>query len=218
MTRYISLGSTCGVSYQLQKLKMRGEAMPFDWIKTVELSSIINVLESGFLKFLNFDSLKFHNESIKHPVLSTDDFKENTDNTKSYIYKNNLGMIFYHDFNAEIKSDNDENYIMFRDKYVRRFDRLSNYFSSGEKLVFIRDEHKPHRFNTELVKKLYDLLSSKMENGTTFKLIIIINNPKNKKYEWIKEAEQLGIKIVNDTKKLIGWKRDDLDWISILDV
>ncbi|AGF85338.1 papain-like cysteine peptidase [Moumouvirus goulette] len=218
MTRYISLGSTCGVAYQLQQLKLRGEAMPFDWIKTCNLSSIIEVFGLGFSKFVEFDSLQFHSESIKHPVLVTDDFEETLDNKKSFVYKNSLNMIFYHDFNSKFSSCNDENYTTFYNKYERRFNRLNDAFVSGKKLVFIRDEHKPHTINIDLIKKLIEILNDKMQNGTIFKLIIIINNPKNKKYEWIEEAEKLGIKIINDDKKLIGWKRDNLDWMSIIDV
>nr|AEX62798.1 putative papain-like cysteine peptidase [Moumouvirus Monve] len=218
MTRYISLGSTCGVAYQLQQLKLRGEAMPFDWIKVCYLSSIIEVLELGFDKFIEYNSLKLYSESMKHPVLATDNFEENIISAKSYVYKNDLNMIFYHDFNTVIKSIDDENYVMFYNKYMRRFNRLNDSFMSGKELIFIRDEHKPHTININLIKKLLEILNKKMEKGTTFKLILIINNPKNKKHEWIEEAKQLGVKIINDNEKLIGWKRDNLNWMSIIDV
>ena len=43
MTEIISLGSNCSVTYQLNKLGLRMQAYPFDWVK-ISLNQLNNIL------------------------------------------------------------------------------------------------------------------------------------------------------------------------------
>ncbi|BCS83149.1 papain-like cysteine peptidase [Cotonvirus japonicus] len=214
--RYISLGSTCGVAYQLQSLGLKQESLPFDWIKSQDLESIYSAIVNGFNIFGDFNNLTLHTTSSKHPILETDDWINNLNTNKSFVYKNSINMMFYHDFNTEIKSSTDQTYQEFREKYMRRFNRFYDLFSSGNELIFIRDEHKPNKLSPELIVMLVELLKSILTNGTTMNFILVVNNPRNKQYEWFDLETKLGIRIVNDTNKIMGWQRSNIDWSAIL--
>ncbi|AEQ32622.1 papain-like cysteine peptidase [Acanthamoeba polyphaga mimivirus] len=217
MTIYISLGSTCGVAYQLQMHHLRDQAMPFDWVKCLKLSSVIEIIENGFNSFGSYENICFHAESQKHPVLTTDSFPNNINNvSKSFIYKNKLGVMFYHDFDKIIENEFDDTYQTFKNKYTRRFDRFYETLASGKNIVLIRDEQKPHLITTKIISDFVNTIHEKIKNNTIINIIIIINNPKCKSYEWIITAQNLGIKIINDTEKIKSWQRNNLDWASII--
>ena len=52
---YISLGSNCSVSYQLQKYNLKLKSFPFDWSK-LSITQLISVLENDFSDYV--ESLK----------------------------------------------------------------------------------------------------------------------------------------------------------------
>nr|WBF70781.1 putative papain-like cysteine peptidase [Megavirus caiporensis] len=217
MTIYISLGSTCGVAYQLQMHQVRDQAMPFDWVKCLKLSSVIEIIENGFDSFGSYENIYFHTESQKHPILKTDSFQNNIDEvSKSFVYKNNLEVMFYHDFDKKIENEFDDTYQIFKNKYIRRFNRFYESLASGKNIILIRDEQKPHLITTKIISDFVNVIQKNVKNNTIIDIIIIINNPKNKSYEWIVTARNLGIKIINDTEKIKSWQRNNLDWESII--
>ncbi len=216
-TLFISLGSTCGIAYQLQKLGLKKESLPFDWVKSDNMTSICHIIKNGFDSFGEFSQLELQRQSTKHPVLETDDWIS-TENTVSYVYRNKIGIQFFHDFPDQFDSETSSIYINFKNKYIRRFDRFYGLFSSGKKLVFIRDEFKPNKLSRESVEELIDLLVSMLSNNTTINFILCIHNPSNKSFGWIDSLEKNYnfIKIIIDNNKFNGWQRDNLNWKEIL--
>jgi len=217
---YISLGSTCGLAYQFQKLGIKRESLPFDWIKCQNLVNIEYFLKNNFDSFGLESDLKLCRESTKHPVLLTDDWSETLDNEGkiSIVYQNSHGARFFHDFERAFVGENDPIYITFKEKYQRRFQRLYQLFDSGEKLIFVRDEHKPHNIIPDQIIGLVKWIKDRLTNGTTIKFTLIINNPKKKVFTWESKLQEYGIKIVNDIEKIVGWQRDNLNWKTILEI
>lgn len=203
--KYISLGSTCGIAYQLDTMGLKTETLPFDWLKTEHLASITEAIKTK--SFGMASDLKFCFDSPKHPVLE-DGWSDS--NGKSCVYQNLSGIRFYHDFPKVFSDENDEVYVNFRTKYERRFDRLYELFSSGSHLVFIRDEHKAHRVQILELEDLVRWLRSKLTNGTKMTFILVVNNPLNKKFDWEESLFKHNIRLFNDTQKMVGWKRENL--------
>ena len=209
---YISLGSTCGVAYQLQKINPVRLYLPFDWVKTVKFASIRTILEEGFESFGSHDKLTLVRDSDKHPVLKDADddinqlenFRSGT--SKSFVYENQeLSITFFHDF------DLDDCYPQFKEKYQRRFNRLYETLQSGSHIIFIRDEHKPHNLTAESIDDLVSWLKSNVKG--TFELRIIINNPKGKTFTFQDSTE---VKFYYDSDKVTDWMRNNLIWDEIL--
>ena len=48
--KFISLGTSCVIAYQLNKLGLRKESYPFDWAK-FDINKLNNVLENNFNNF-----------------------------------------------------------------------------------------------------------------------------------------------------------------------
>ncbi|XWV26293.1 putative papain-like cysteine peptidase [Tupanvirus soda lake] len=216
--KYISLGSTCGVAYQFQQFGIKKESLPFDWVKSMSFDAVIAILKNGFNSFGAYHDLVLCRESKKHPVLQTDQWQDSVVPLTSYVYQNSLGIMFFHDFEKPFNDETDDIYIEFKNKYQRRFKRLYELFASGEELIFVRDEHKPHNLKLEIIIEFVEWLKSQLTNGTTMKFIFIINNPKNKTFKWMTKLESYNIKFYNDDNQIANWQRSNLDWKTILNV
>ncbi|XWV25039.1 putative papain-like cysteine peptidase [Tupanvirus deep ocean] len=216
--KYISVGSTCGVAYQFQQLGIKQESLPFDWVKSISLNNVLTILKYGFGSFGAYNDLILTRESKKHPVLRTDQWDDYVISPISYVYQNSLGITFYHDFEKPFTNEVDDVYVKFKNKYSRRFKRLYELFASGDELVFVRDEHKPHHLKLEIIIEFVDWLRSQLTNGTTMKFILIINNPKNKVFDWTSKLDSFNIRFYNDNKHITDWQRSGLDWKTILEI
>lgn len=107
---FVSLGGNCSVTYQLNKLKLRNKAFPFDWCK-IKLTNIIKAFESSFHEF---------------EVITQGTYSENH---SSFVVRNKYG-IFAH----EVIKDGD--YGVCTHNLIRRMNRLR----SIENPIFIRIE------------------------------------------------------------------------------
>ena len=189
--KYIPLGGTCCIAYQLNEHNLRSESLPFDWIRINNFNNVISLLDNNFDKF--FESLQFLDISDKFIV---------NGNFKSYIYKNNFCK-FYHDFNSEI---NEKIFIDFKNKYIRRINRLYNLLKEEQEVVFIREEIGKLNENKLInFKKVINKINSNLK----WKLIIITSNNNFKKYE------SNEIKIIISNNKIIDWKRYEINWYDI---
>ena len=113
--KYISLGYFCSVAMDLEKMGLRSESSPFDWLIS-DFEGVIRAMENGFADFLNYDDLS---------------------QNKAYrtIYKNTRYTIdFYHDFDSLIPLA--DQLPQVESKYRRRIDRF--YESIKEPTLFIR--------------------------------------------------------------------------------
>ena len=202
MKHYISLGSTCGIAYQFQELGIKTESLPFDWVKSPSLNFVTETIKNGFNIFGSYTDLEYCRESLKHHVFQTDNIDNMTGSSISHVYKNQLGVQFFHDFNERLSSETDYMYINFREKYTRRFDRFYDLFSSGNHLIFVRDEHKPTNLNSQDIICLVNLLRSMLTNSTTMEFILVIHNPKDRQINWVDSVLKYGVKVITEYCKI----------------
>ena len=144
---FISLGSNCSVSYNINNYGLRTESYPFDW-SSVKLNQLIKVLENNFFDYNDIEIKKI---SDVHQ-----NFKTQT--KSSYIVKNNYGITFAHELSTL------DELIDFKTKLIRRINR----FRSLNNPIFVRLEL--NKVDIQLYDKLYLLLENSFKN---FKLIVI---------------------------------------------
>lgn len=113
--KYISLGYFCSVSMDLEKLGLRSESFPFDWLIS-DFEGVVRAIENGFEDFLKYEYLS-----------------QNRANRA--IYRNtHYNIDFYHDFDSLIPLS--QQLPQVESKYRRRIDRF--YASIKEPTLFIR--------------------------------------------------------------------------------
>ena len=170
---YISLGPTCSVAYQLQKLNLKKESLPFDWIRCNSILNILNLIKNNFEGFFE-DLTHVKDSSSKFPYISDDDSSnsifEKFDDLKDMetkIYKSkNIG--FFHDFKDGVSIDD------VKEKYNRRIKRF--YEKIKNKSTFIRDEIHFKNANIPYYNELNNIFK-KYNNEN--QLVLIINISKN---------------------------------------
>ena len=113
--KYISLGYFCSVATDLEKLGLRSESSPFDWLIS-DFEGVITLIENHFADFLAYE------------VLAQEPWNR-------AIYKNTrYNLSFYHDFNSLAPLA--DQLPQVAGKYARRIDRF--YESIKEPTLFIR--------------------------------------------------------------------------------
>ena len=113
--KYISLGYFCSLAMDLEKLGLRSESSPFDWLIS-DFEGVIRAIENNFDGFL-----------------ACEDLSQNTANRA--IYKNTYYNVdFYHDFDSRYPLRDQLPEV--ERKYRRRIDRF--YESIKEPTLFIR--------------------------------------------------------------------------------
>lgn len=189
---YISLGSNCSITHQLNKLNLRTNSYPFDWTK-ITLGQLINVLTN------NFDS--YTNLSVEK--LSQVHMTENLE--PSLMIKNFYGIKFAHEVNVNLETK----ILEFKSKLEKRIERFNNLSLMDKKIKFIRIELN------KISLKYFDsinLLILQLEKFIKdFQLILVLNfnidiinlqlNPK--------------ITICRFEEFEPDWRMDKLDWKSI---
>jgi len=189
---YISLGSTCSVAYQLQKLGLKKESLPFDWIRCPNILSVLQLISMNFCGFLA--NLTYLKDETKFPFI--DDTLDNFDNIsdkQTKIYYNNLLSIgFYHDFKDDITLKD------VNEKYQRRIKRFYELIKTPS--IFIRDEIKFNTVDIPVYNKLYDELCKYNLNN---QLILIINTSK---LQFDLTGLNSKIRVYLDTEKIKEWQ------------
>jgi hypothetical protein len=201
---YVSLGPTCSIAYQLQKLGKKKESLPFDWIRCYSIGSVFHLIQNNFDGL--FDGLEYVKDDTKFPFI--EDSVEGNEVEKfdtismkdTKIYKNDkLGISFFHDFKEGIdKKDVIE-------KYNRRIERFYNVIKTPS--VFIRDELAFKVDDIPIYNQLYQVL--KQFNNEN-RLILIINTFK-KDYK-IDELNK-GIEIYKNSDKISEWQHPEINTI-----
>lgn len=164
LPKFISLGTTCTVAYQLNNLGLRTRSYPFDWTK-FNIDNLNNVLENDFESF---------NDIIIYKLSNNHNYKF-IKNTNSYILKNKYNFKFAHELLTNNKTDID----ILKDKIKMRIDRF--YKNNKENIYFIL-------FNNTKNVNLIRLLNNLDKLFTTYKILYISNinpNINNKKIKWI---------------------------------
>lgn len=160
---YISLGPTCSVAYQLEKLNLKKESLPFDWIRCNSIFNVLNLIKNNFEGFFE-DLTHVKDSSSKFPFISDDDQQfDNIKEMETKIYKSkHIG--FFHDFKDGISIDD------VKEKYNRRIKRF--YEKIRNKSVFIRDDI---HFKNENIPYYNELNKILKEYNNENQLVLIIN-------------------------------------------
>lgn len=159
---FVSLGYFCSVALELDRIGLRQESFPFDWLITESFESVMNLIKNNFNCFLLKENL--YQESNISP---------------NYYYDNTCKIHFYHDFNSVDTLDNQ--YDKIKEKYDKRIERFYNRIKSPT--IFIRyccnkdeiDYIQENRTNIELFLKSFN-----SENK-----IIYISDIKNTGLDWV---------------------------------
>ena len=189
MSTYISLGSNCSVAYQLKKRNLKTKSYPFDWCK-ISILQLVKVLGNNFNWY--FESLEIKKISYNHSSLF---------NNYSLILKNIYDIEFAHEIT------NNDQLTEFKNKIKNRID---NFNSLTDKIIFIRIELKPiKKIYGEYIIKLVELLNN---FSTNYILKIIINTdiqfnglPSN-------------VQIYKFNEFTSDWQMNHINWDSILGI
>lgn len=200
---YISLGSTCCVAYQLNKLKLRNMALPFDWIRTNNINQLTKCLEDSFEKFCDFKS--FGNKK-DFTLQETDDFID--DSTLGTLnVKNGYNMSFLHDFRIDL--DNSSDIIKKYQKRIERFYQIIVGSDNNTKIIFVRYDLS---YNKDNILNLLDALNKICPHD--YSLLLIINQSKPIINDFTND--KIIIKQINCHS--IDWKLDFVEWKDLFNI
>ena len=113
--KYISLGYFCSVALDLEKLGLRSESSPFDWLIS-DFEGVITLIENRFDGFLRYEDLA--QERVN----------------RAFYRNTRYNISFYHDFDSLAPLADQLEQV--QRKYNRRIDRF--YKSIQEPTLFIR--------------------------------------------------------------------------------
>jgi len=113
--QYISLGYFCSIAMELEKMGLRSESSPFDWLIS-DFDGVISAIETRFEDFLN-------------PA-----FLAQNKNNRSHYKNTKYNIEFFHDFNPYASLQDQLQNV--QEKYNRRIQRF--YQSITEPTLFIR--------------------------------------------------------------------------------
>jgi hypothetical protein len=188
---YISLGPTCSVAYQLQKLEKKKESLPFDWIRCPNIKDVIYLITNNFQGFL--DNISFVRDDTKFPIIRDSEIFDDVLDRETKVYRNEkLNLGFFHDFKDGVTLED------VKEKYDRRIKRF--YETVKNECIFIRDDMY---FNQESVDDYNNLYQILVEFNDQNKLVLIININKNK-YDL--SGLNPAIKVFVDNEKQTEWQ------------
>ncbi|MBQ7817720.1 MAG: hypothetical protein IJ388_02860 [Oscillospiraceae bacterium] len=102
----VSLGHFCSPAMEFEKIERRPFSLPFDWLITAKLSTVIELINNGFKDFLNEEYLF---QLKEYP---------------QYYRNKKYAIDFYHDFSPFISLESQIDEIS--KKYIRRIERFYN--------------------------------------------------------------------------------------------
>lgn len=155
---YISLGYFCSVALELEKMGLRNESSPFDWVIS-DFSGVMSCIQNHFLDFLSYEHLA-----------------QNA-NKRAY-YQNTLYNIqFFHDFDKYKTLERQLPTI--QEQYNRRIARF--YHTITEPTLFIRyisDEEKINGVSKELlwIEENFDAILTTLKSFNSQNNILFIAN------------------------------------------
>lgn len=155
---YISLGYFCSVAIELEKLGLRTESSPFDWLIS-DFEGVLCAIQTNFEDFLNPDFLA-----------------QNT-RVRSRYKNTKYNLQFFHDFDQYQSLQSQLPSV--QDKYNRRIQRF--YKSITEPTLFIRyisDEQKTDNTSKELlwIEENYDSILATLKSFNEKNDILFIAN------------------------------------------
>jgi hypothetical protein len=192
--KYISLGSNCSVTWQLNKYNQRTNSFPFDWTK-ITIRQLINILENNFNSYTNIYIKKLSQNHLDHNLNPT------------LLLTNQYSVSFAH----EVISNSESNVNQFKIKLENRIKNFLDLKSfSKDKIKFIRIELSI--CNSKYFDKINNLLIllEKYTGHNEFKFILIIHSD-----SIIPSNLSNKIQICKFDQFNSDWKMDNIDWKNI---
>ena len=190
--KYISLGSNCSVTYQLNKHKLRINSYPFDWTK-ISIEQLINTLENNFNEYTNIFIKKMsqnHLDKNLNPTL---------------LLYNSYNISFAH----EVINDSElyiDNFKIKLNNRINKFEKLK--LLSKIKIKFIRIELSKISSNYfNKINKLMIQLDRYVSSNSNFNLILIIHKDSK-----IPKKLDNRIQIYTFDNFDSDWKMEKLKW------
>ena len=159
----ISLGSSCRGAETLKRNHKQNVLNPFNWLGKYSLDNVISLLKNkgkGFFEDYSFSP------------------KDNTETTLAII-DNNTGIRSKHDFKKNLP--NDLNYMMFRQKYDKKFKILDKILKDAEYICIITYRQMTIEEIESFIKKFSELYN--------FKHLYYINICDDKNEKFIKHKK-----------------------------
>ncbi|SEM98880.1 Putative papain-like cysteine peptidase [Paenisporosarcina quisquiliarum] len=120
-----SLGDLCLASIQLKKHNLRPYSGVLDWMASVELSKVNELLENRFLDFLEYDNLRVIGYADTFICVSDDGYN----------------LVSNHDFDGEKNTLTYlGGYAEVMEKYERRIQRFLSEMNNAKRILFVRTE------------------------------------------------------------------------------
>jgi len=199
---YISLGESCAVAYNLDRLKKRVLAFPFDWSK-IKLKDLNKVLSNDFK---DYDKVEIVKLSENHRDL--EEFKQPT-----YIIKNPYNITMAHEVvsvniteTGEIPEIIETKLEEFKIKLQRRIERFRDTLKN--KIKFIRLEISP--FKQTYIQELDKLVSILDKLCPDYELTIICH------ISYQDKITNKKIKIEYFDKFSEDWRYLNIDWQKLI--
>ncbi|MER2169214.1 MAG: DUF1796 family putative cysteine peptidase [Psychrobacillus psychrodurans] len=146
-----SLGDLCLASIQLKKHNLRPYSGVLDWMASVELSKVSELLENRFLNFLEYDNLRVIGYADTFICVSDDGYN----------------LVSNHDFDGEKNTLTYlGGYAEVMEKYERRIQRFLSEMNNAKRILFVRTEG-----TLEDAAVLQDVLSRLVKNDFSVLLI-----------------------------------------------
>ena len=160
-----SLGANCAIAENLRLAGLRGGAKPFDWLVT-PMPALLAAIRNDFAQFCKGFEWK-----------------------QGHVFSDELGCVYYHDFESSSKSDC-EGAVM--EKYGRRVARFRELYQTPE-VVFLR-KVKPNFPDLEHWAALEQALEGKMDRDDWALIFIEVRPPAQRLLEALKLVAALVIR------------------------
>ena len=193
---YVSLGSNCSVSWWLNKLELRKQAYPFDWLN-ITIKQLNIILNNKFDEYI--DTLKIKCISDKH----LDEF-----GNPSMIITNKYNIRYAH----EVLSDDIDNFKLSLMTRIDRFYDLTKF----NFIIYVRIELNILKSSYILeLKELIKNLDS-INPNYIIKLVIHKDSIKTLMIDNLDKKILSKIEIYCFDSFSSDWKMNHLDWKTIL--
>jgi len=201
MPKYIPLGSNCVVAYQLNKLGLRTEAYPFDWVQLINFQTIIDLLSDKFTGFYDLDNYTIKKKSDKYKLEKNGNISGEMF-TRPIVINTKYKILMPHDF----VSFDDYNDVI--NKYKRRINRFYNTIKTENDICFVVNIPNK-KFITEEQVDIFTKLIKTINPEINIHIKGIYNGNKTFNIS--------NIDFYRYNINTVSWEMDEIDWSFIYD-
>jgi hypothetical protein len=205
------IGGACSCSTLLRNRQLQNFSYPFDWVSHQYFKGSIDILGNKFKNFIEYEDLEYICSPLEHDI---------------YRNKSN-NMLFNHDFPKNYDKNRKESFLLVKEKYDRRINRLLTKISESKRVLMVyleivrlQEEEKEREINSDefIVNSYQKIISAyNFKNsplcrlfGRTMDLLYIGYDPYIPPKKIIKKQLCDGL-----TRMTINYKLDDLHHNSV---